>query len=381
MAWRYHVQRAVTNTWLHRDAIMLGTNLEWTLSGPGALSASLDAVAAKEIAGDGILLFDEWSSLIYAEEDDIIRWGGIVDSSTDMGNGARQITARSFSGYPEGRVYLDELRYYETDGFDLIRMLWGKLQEDPLADLDVQLSQNKSGITIGSAAPGDRPVQQAGETLEAYEARVVQWQSAINEPYELAWWNTPDYGNEIDNLIIQTGGAYTERHAWTGVNKDAVSHDIDLHFPLAGNRRADLRFVEGENVFVPPLPSRDGLLYGNYVIALGAGEDRHTLRHEIGRQDGRLRRDIVAPSKGTYSPSLLQRMAQDTLDDAQQIMKYDTIEVLDHPNAPLGSWQLGDDLFLQTHSGFEQINDWVRLVGWSMAPDNPDRATLKTVRI
>lgn len=381
MAWRYHAQRAITNTWLHRDCQLRETNLEWALSGAGALSAKLDAVSAKEMASDGILLYDEWSTIIYAEEDDQIRWGGIISGSVDLGNGEREITATSFAGYPYGRIFRDELRFYQNDAFYLIRLLWNLLQSDEHSDLGVVLSDNMSGVIIGSEDPGSRPVQGPDEPLETYEARVVEWQSAINEPYELAWWNTPDYGQEIENLIQSSGGEFVEHHSWTGTNKNSVEHRINLHYPWAGYRRNDLRFVEGENIIVPPLPERDGSMYANYVIALGAGEDRHTLRHESGTNDRRLRRDLVAPSKDTYSPTTLAKLAEDVLWSAQQISKYDTIEVFDHPNAPIGSWQLGDDILIQTHSGYEKIYDLVRVVGWSMQPDNPDRATINVVKV
>ncbi len=381
MAWRYHIQRAISDVWLDRDAQLRTVNLEWALSGPGGLTAELDAISAEQIGIDGILMYDEWSTIIYAEEDDIIRWAGIVDSSADIGNGEREITAISFSGYPTGRIYTGELRFYQEDGFDLIRMLWQLVQEDPQSDLGVILNDELSGILIGSEDPGSKPEPNPGEDAASYEARVVAWQSAINEPYELNWWNTPDYGAEIDGLLADTSGEYVEYHSWVDSNKTGVKHNIDLYYMDAGSRRFDLRFVEGENVIVPPLPQRDGSTYANYVVALGAGEDRHTLRHESGRADNRLRRDFVLPIKDTYSPSRLARESELALDAMQQIMKYDTVEVFDHPNANIGSWSLGDDIFLETHSGYEKISDWARVVGWSIETDNPDRATLKLVRI
>lgn len=380
MTWQYHIQRAITNEWLDRDAQLIDCDLEWGLSTPGTLNARLDAVSAKEIAQDGILMFDEWSTIIYAEENDVIRWAGIVDSSQDEGNGERSITAVSFSGYPHGRIYTGELRYYQADGFDLVRMLWNMLQSEQYSDLGVQLNDTLSGVLIGSEDPGIKPTQNPGESLEDYEARVAQWQSLINDPYELNWWNTPDYGQEIDNLMAQTAGEYVETHAWIN-NKTEVDHRIDLYWPIAGNRRTDLRFVEGENIKLAPLPQRVGGEYANYVIGLGAGEDRHTLRHEVGRPDNRLRRDMVAPVKDTYSPSFLATVTRATLDAAQLIAQYDTIEVFAHPNAEIGSWQLGDEIFVQTHSGFEQLSEWVRIVGWAYAPASADAATIKVMRI
>jgi hypothetical protein len=222
---------------------MSDVNLAWSLSAPGELTARIDAQTARSYAQDGRFIFDDWSSIIYAEENDIIRWAGILDSSEDLGNGERSIHARSLSGYPNGVKYTSDItRFYQADAFDLVRMLWASMQSDPMANINMTLSSNKSGQLIGSEDPGPAPVKNPGESDEDFQARMTAYASAINEPYELAWYNTPDFGEEISKIINQVAGEYTEQYTWDGLRQD-VEHKINLYWPSAGKRRNDLRFV------------------------------------------------------------------------------------------------------------------------------------------
>ena len=132
---------------------------------------------------------------------------------------------------------------------------------------------------------------------------------------------------------------------------------------------------------MPPSPASEADEYANHVIALGAGEERHMLREEAQVDDGRLKRHMVAPAKDLYSPRSLQSLARSTLAVAQNTIQYDSIEVSEHPNAAIGSWNLGDEILLETFSGYYELNEWVKVVGWSINPSAPDRATLAIVRI
>lgn len=381
MTWRYHAQRAITNTWLHRDIEIRDVELDWALTGPGSISGTVDAASVGVLAVDGGELFSKWSTLLYAEEDDDIKWGGIVDNISDVINGEITFTGRSFAGYPLGRKYLsDYTKFYETDAFDLIRMLWRLCQEDAYGDLEVVLSGDMSGYIIGSNDPGIMPTREMGETDQEWDARLTTYLTKNNEPYELAWWLMLDFGEEINKIMTEANADFVENHYWRG-DKSAVLHQIDLRTPGVGRRRSDLRFVEGENIAVPPLVSDSGEEYANFVVALGAGEERFMLREEASVIDGRLRRDLILPGKNTYSPSLLRQTAKVALSIAQNQLKYDTIEIFDHPNAPLGSWDLGDEIYIQTFSTHHQINDWVRVLGWKCYPQGDGIATLSVMRL
>ncbi len=369
-------------------------SIEWNMSAPGELTCTVDALTSRQKAHDGKSLFLEWSTFIYAEEDDKIKFGGVLTSNESGDEGERSFVFTSFSGYPTGRIFLAHdddpeqagkataLRYYETDAFIVIRKLWNYLQGTTNGNIGVNVSNNLAGHDIGSADPGSRPVRRDKEDKKDYEKRVTAWQSAVNEPYEIAWWNTPDIGNEIDNILAEAGAEYIEEHSWSDPStKEVVQHNIYLNAGNPGANRNDLRFVEGENILVPPPVSTEATAYANFVRAIGAGEDRHTLSKDAYADDGRLRRDMIAASKGLYDPKQIKQLANDTLAIAQDASKYDTLEVYNHPNAPIGSWSLGDEIIIQTHSQFVELNERVRIVGWAMSPDEPDTAVLEIMRL
>ena len=381
MAWRYHVRRARTGIWLDRDAQIIDPTLSWALSGVGEFNCRLDARVARTYGIDGRFVFDDWSSFVYAEENGVLRWAGIVDASEDAGNGERTVHARSLAGYAKGVKYTSDVtRYYEIDAFDLIRLLWTSMQSDPMCDIDMAFSQNQAGVVIGSPDPGPAPIRGDGESEEDWQARLSEYATRTNDPYELAWYNTPDFGEEMDKIVSQVNADYVEEHSWLP-ETDGVEHKIGLYWPTAGARRHDLRFVEAENVAVPPSPASEPDEYANHVIALGAGEERHMLREEAQVDDGRLKRHMIAPAKDLYSPLTLQALARSTLAVAQNTIQYDSIEITEHPNAPIGSWNLGDEILLETFSGYYELNEWVKIVGWSLSPSQPDRATLSVMRL
>lgn len=380
MAWRYYAQRARTNEWLDRDLQLQNVNITWTLSGPSELTATVDGATASQIATDGSLLLDEWSTFVYAENNNQILFGGIMTGSSDVGLGARDVTFNSFSSYPTGRIWLGELTLYVTDAFDIIRVLWDAVQSDPNGNIGIAVSENLANYVIGSADPGPRPEQGVGESNEDYEVRLEAWQVLINEPYELAWWNNQDCGNEIDNILQQSHTDYLERHEWDD-NRENVFHYIDLLEEGWMVRRNDLRFMEGENIKVAPLPERDGEEYANFVKGIGVGDDRFAITYEAyGVDDGKLRRDKIYSAKNILVPETLAAKTNDELRASQQIVRFDTIEVVDHPHAVIGSWSLGNEILVQTHSGFEKLYDWMRITEWSFSPDVPDVAVLKLIR-
>lgn len=354
--WRFYAQRLLTNVWLDRDLQLKDVTIEWSLTAPGHITATADAITAREIALDGWMLLDEWSTAIYAELDGFLRWGGILTHSAAKENGERELEILGFSTYPKGRVFEGvtmtppgHQKYIEADPFDIVRTLWAEAQADPTGNIGVTVDTAKSGVVIGRAI----------------------------DPYELAWWNTPDIGGEIDNLMSMISADYRERVDWADADRTVVTKRIELAYPQLGRRRLDLRFVEGENVIVEIAVTRDGDQYANYIFALGMGEDRSTLRQVAGQLDTpRVRRDKVVTSKLISHLDQLRVLADVEHLRSRNLVYLETIDVVDHPNAPIGSLELGDEILVQTEVGFQKLARWVRVVGMQIVVDDLDKMTL-----
>lgn len=198
------------------------------------------------------------------------------------------------------------------------------------------------------------------------------------EPYRLAEYETFDLGKVFDDMAVMGGYDYREDHYWVG---DKIQHDLRFGRPL-GKRRDDLRFMLGENVVVPPKIEFDGEGYASEVIMLGAGEGAKMVRSRATRTDSRLRRVAVVQDKTLNTKTKVQAAAKREL--SYRLGTEDVTEILvtQHPNAPIGSFEVGDEIYVQVGYGWsEDTALWCRVLAVTLSPDNPNVAALSIARV
>jgi len=194
--------------------------------------------------------------------------------------------------------------------------------------------------------------------------------------YALNWWDTPDCGDEIDKLAQETPLDYVESHAWNST-RTAISHRVTIHYPRAGRRRTDLRFVLGDNVLDLAAPQIDGDEFANEVVGIGSGEGKGALRRTTAVRDGRLRRTAVLKGKRVAVASRLDAMIRDELRARQGDLQIESVEVVDHPNAPIGAWAIGDDVLIQAELPWlDDVSLWCRITGWELLSESRARLSL-----
>lgn len=203
---------------------------------------------------------------------------------------------------------------------------------------------------------------------------------ATLEPYTFAPWQDFDLGDRFATLAADGNFDYTESHAWEG---DSVRHTLNLTYPGAGRRRDDLRFVVGENVLDVPTIEDSGEDYTDEIIVLGAGEGRDMIRASWPVAGStRLHRPKVVTDKNIRTKAAAQKRAAQLAKAYSGEQDMSEIKLLNHPNAPLGSWSLGDTITVQG-SGFGWWGDQqmtVRILEFSLSPDDGDMATVKVAR-
>lgn len=199
------------------------------------------------------------------------------------------------------------------------------------------------------------------------------------QPYTIGWWQDFDLGRVWDELATEGEFDYREQHAWSG---DTVSHTLDVGYPTLGRRRSDLRFVVGENVVDPPTVEVDGDEYASDVFLLGAGEGRDMVRSSWPVEHDRLYRPKVITDKSirnrTTATQRAQRLAKSMVgdDDMKELV------VRDHPNAPIGSWSVGDVITVHG-DGRGWAGDYamsVRILAYTLSPESSDNAILAVTR-
>ena len=426
MAWTYIAQR-VNGEFLDWDLPIKVTDLGWQLSGPGSLRGTVAPDTGSLRAADGRLVLEEWGTYIFAESDGLIRWGGIVISS-GFDDEVWSVEAAGFSTYPHGIPYLGEFSRIGVDPVDAVKEIWRHLQNFPDGNLNMQIIGSSTPVRLGtegtpesipgillaardilarlqsgaiyyedwtwtgapahvgenndlllSAYPGawdDRPAAIAWLTQYVNENADEKISAKDPEPYLLAWYEAPDCGGEIDDLAKSTPFDYIESHAWNGEN---IEHRFEIFYPRAGRRRDDLAFIQGDNVANVVSFQSNGDEYANEVNGLGGGEGPTTLRRTTAKRDGRLRRATVYSDKAVGDFARMDALIADELELRRGLLQVSSVDIIDHPNAPIGSWSLGDDVLIRcTVPWLGNVDIWCRVIGWSLTGENT--ATLDLAR-
>lgn len=366
--WSFIAQRADTREFLHWELPLELETLEWGLSGPGSLTATISPDEGALRTDDGRLLLEEWGTLIHVESDGLIRWSGILISSSFEGE-KWALEAAGYSTYPHAVAYEGEFVRIGVDPVDVLKEIWSHIQSFPDGDLGVSVVGDVSPVRLGKDSYTDQRTNEDGTVEDvAHEA----------EPYSLVWWDSPNCGEEIADLVKTTPLDYVERHYWDVTHEDIV-HEIAVSYPRIGRRREDLLFAQDANVTKVVHIDSNGDEFANGILGLGAGEGRAMLRRSTSIRDGRLRRTSVYADKAVTDPARLDALIAEELSARKAALRITSVEVTDHPNAPIGSWQIGDDVLVQaTIPWLGEVEMWVRITGWALT--SPTTATLTVSR-
>lgn len=440
MAWSFIAQRATTGEFLDWDVPLELGGMEWQLSGPGSLKATIEPDVGGLRASDGSLILEEWGTLLHAEHDGVIRWSGIVISSSFNGD-KWDLEAAGYSTYPHAVTYEGDFSAIQIDPVTVIRHIWEHIQSYPDGNLHVTVTgTTDTGVRMGTPAIPAQVGVTPPETADVVAARMIAdrieltdeqvfedwtWHGCSQEvaenndvlldafsgnsmdpiasvaflrqyvidhapkpateaddveaePYELVWTESTNCGAEIDDLAKLAPLDFVERHYWNADHEDIV-HEIELAFPRAGRRREDIVFVQGDNVLSVITVESNGDEFANTVIGLGAGEGRAMVRRETSLSDGRLRRVYVHVDKSLTDTARLDAAISEELNARRAALRVEAVDVIDHPNAPIGSWELGDDVLVRAELPWlGEIEVWCRVVGWTLTGENT--ASLSLVR-
>jgi hypothetical protein len=378
--WQYLAQRidptGAVSTWLGNELPLQSVVITDVLSGPTQITATIDPAYRSMKGSDGLPIFGEWSTAIYAECDGIIRAGALV-AGLGMAGSKLSLDCTGFTTVAKGLSYPSQKLYSFADPISITRDIWNVIQSDP--DTNVGLVLDPYTTTNGQVQVGG-PVVAATATPAASssETTINTTAGTDDKPYELNWWSTHDLGGEIDKLAQNAPFDYHERHVWVN---NQIAHFLDFGYPTIGRRREYLRFVIGENIQVLPEPHEVGDTFANHAVVLGAGEGSAMIRGEARRRDGRVRRMVIIDDKTITDQAHASRAAQLELARRNQVINLDSLVVRNTPHAPLGSFAVGDEIRLMgSVDWMDTLDMWVRITSMSINPEKPDMMGLSVVR-
>lgn len=401
--WQFIAQRILDGTWLDRvGAQMSSVTMTWDLT-TDQFQGTITPRDKERIGSDGLPIYSEWSTALYAVESGVIRWGGLLVDSDFTGPGW-VINGVGFRGYPNGNIYNGAVYTQNAvDPLNVVRYLWSYLQSEPNGNLGLAVDATTSTARVGTAtyivAPGNLTLTQIAAAANLTLAQIQALNSAANRsangytfqtlpatgnvplgvkvitalaPYTLAWYNGTDCGQELSNLAQSAPFNMSESHAWTDSTQNAVSHRLILGYPRIGVRQQNLRFVEGENITQLVDVSRTGTGYANELLGIGAGTGSTAVRANVGAPDAfRLRRCGSVVNQTITDTNQLAALAQRMLTTLQAPLagQIGTCTWRNHPNAPLGSFAQGDDILVSVKHGWLGGQDiWHRITSYTYQP-------------
>lgn len=187
-AYRYLTQHALTGVWLDLALPLTGVEFGPDINGAGELAGAL----APRFVTSRPEYTDPGTTLIYAERDGQLCWGGLIWRCEPNGPEYR-IEAAGWPSYLNKRHDLDgELGgrgpYVYTDPCRIIRDVWDYAESVPDGNLGVTVDTITSPAKVGTP----------------------------EEPWHSYWWETPVLGRHIDDLTAEASmPEYTSEAAWS----------------------------------------------------------------------------------------------------------------------------------------------------------------------
>lgn len=418
---RFIAQDIRTHRFLSYELPLVDVSITWTLSGPGTLTAKLhpESPALQELG------ITAWATWIHVDQDGQLLGSFILQPARVDGEDY-SVEGLGFSGYAQAMPYFGWDDYVATDACDVMRRIWNHLESYPDARLGVQLTNTMSGLRLGIPAtqkltddgflvwdeenqieekpptktlPDGTDIAITGHSFDRDPATapfapdfpdlmVTYNDGAIYRfhpemvdavPYTIAWFNDTDCGQEFDNLARTAKVEYREVVGWeTNPDKDISiipkpRRALEMAYPRLGRKRYELRIAQDENMLdAIPLEESTGVAgYASQILARGVGDGREALRAYYGVADPkRIRRVGIVKDATLTTAAAMTSLARDELLRRLAAITIGTVVLKDwHPNAPLGSFMVGDEFLI---TGFVPwagyVEFWHRVISYTWEP-------------
>lgn len=355
---RYIVEQAVSGTIQSRDLQVINPKIVTNLSGPSIIQFEVPYDTSSDVQAAGID-FKAYGQYIYCEEEtaagakSIVAYGITQPCSIDPQTGNMKVEAQGPSGYAKGIPWLDNYNPIAVDPFEAAARIWNHIQTQTNGNIGVILEPASSGTVLLPGFGWD------GTTLNleffAFFVRAADFR---------------DCGDEFNKLARDIPFDYLENAAWNS-DYSAIIKRITMAYPRRGHQRTDLTFRFGENVLNGTAATQAEISWVSDVIVRGwfpgsiysstlSNADPHRFRRVIKEEDAKLNSKERAAAWG------VRKLAR------RQIPNYwSSIEIdMDHPSAPFGTWELGDDIYVEGLMPWVgQVKDWHKVMSATIDPE------------
>lgn len=287
----------------------------------------------------------------------------------DPEKGDLSIEAIGFMGYPKGIPWLENYNPIAVDPAEVIQKIWGHCQDFTNANLGVNVLPATTGTQMlpGYSFDGNNLVFD----FFAMFIREVDFQ---------------DCGDVINNLARDMPLDMIEEVSWD-TSRNSLSKILRLGYPNLGLRQESLSFVMGENVIAGEKmddldiePVTDVIIRswrpGKAVSSRLNVEAMQGASGALAHVDpmSRLRRvsmeeDVGIDSTERAAAWARRKLTRRNIPDSFKKIMIDP----SHPNAPLGSFGLGDSIYVEArdYPWVGTIEGWHRIMSMTFKESEP----------
>lgn len=216
------------------------------------------------------------------------------------------------------------------------------------------------------------------ERKKVYDDKLRQYESDKKErarmiedaKFKMNYWSTHDLLSTFQSLMSEIGASYRVDHARSG---NTHTHTLRCRPGTLGIRRTNVHFIEGENVMSVPKITQLGDEKVTSAVILGSGEGSSMKWLQRSRSAGGasgLRRARVFADKTLTRTAQLQERSKEVLNAYSDPISIDEFVVIDHGLAPIRTFDVGDEILLQTMSRRAgNIKRWVTIQTITLDPE------------
>jgi len=357
---RFTVIQVNTNTILTRDLVVKEPEVIINLSGASRSAFKIDS-GQRYGSSEGID-WKSWGQWIIPEVT-TDTYGKIClgaqlvkETKIDPDSGDLMVEAIGFMGYPKGIPWQENFSPIAVDPAEVIQRIWAHLQSFTNANLGVQVLPADTGTEMLPGYGFD------GNTLSfdftALWVRAVDFQ---------------DSGDMITQLARDLPLDLFEEVSWNA-NRTEVTKTVRIAYPYGGLRQDYLAFRIGENVISGELADELEIEPVSDVI-IRSWLPGKTYTSQLSNADmTRARRTILEEAANIDSTERAAAWAKRKLSRRNIPKSFSQITIdPNHPNAPFGSFNLGDSIYVEApnYPWVGNISQWHRITSIMFKESEP----------
>lgn len=333
---RFTVIEANTDAILTRDLVVKSPNVTTNLSGPSTIEFSIPQ-GEQEASSFGID-WKNWGQLVVAELGiagirQVFAYGIVTDNKADPATGDMKIECTGVINYPKGIPFLADYNPIAVDPFEIVQRVWAHLEGFSNASLNVTPEPASSGTQMLPGYSFD------GSSLN-FDFFAVFYRAIDME----------DCQDIIAGLARDIPFDMIEEASWDS-DRTVLTRTIHLGYPQAGLQQDSLTFRLGENVIQAEKAEEMDIQPVSDVIIRGWLPGT-VYSAELSNEDPtRYRRTIMEEDAMIDSTERAAAWAKRKLTRRNIPLSFSKILIdPNHPSAPIGSFGLGDSIWVSAEN-------------------------------